>query len=230
MPTYENDFICLPEQQEYQQAEDLAASLRCQGLEIGNTSIISNIPRICFTKIRDSEGYALDPTLSTLDRQRFNGAISIGEQCFIESHSDRPPFHSQCMKLTCVQTNDNPPGKIMIGNRVHMAGTAIVSYRHVEIGDNVGIGPMVTIMDCDGHTTKGRGNDTEMARLSAQPVKIGSGTGIGAGAWIMKGVTIGKNCMIGANSVVVGDIPDNCVAFGNPARVVQRLKEEEIFA
>jgi maltose O-acetyltransferase len=37
---------------------------------------------------------------------------------------------------------------------------------------------------------------------------------------VLKGVTIGDNAIIGAGSVVVGDIPPNCVAVGNPARVI----------
>lgn len=35
------------------------------------------------------------------------------------------------------------------------------------------------------------------------------------------GVTIGSRCIIAAGSVVVGDIPDDCMAAGNPA-VVKR--------
>nr|WP_274603889.1 glycosyltransferase [Clostridium beijerinckii] len=48
---------------------------------------------------------------------------------------------------------------------------------------------------------------------------------IGAGSWIANGcvivgnVKIGRGCVIGANSVVLDDIPDYCVAAGNPAKV-----------
>lgn len=40
---------------------------------------------------------------------------------------------------------------------------------------------------------------------------------------IIGGVTIGNNVVIGAGSVVVKDIPDNCVAVGNPCRVIKTL-------
>lgn len=50
-------------------------------------------------------------------------------------------------------------------------------------------------------------------------VEIGECTWIGVGACIRQGVRIGKNCMIGAGAVVVRDIPDNVVAYGNPAHV-----------
>jgi len=36
-------------------------------------------------------------------------------------------------------------------------------------------------------------------------------------------VTIGENSIVGAGSVVASDIPDNCVAIGNPARVIKKI-------
>src|SRR5207302_9925338 len=45
---------------------------------------------------------------------------------------------------------------------------------------------------------------------------------IGEKSVINPGVTIGENALIGAGSVVTRDIPDNAIAFGNPARVVSR--------
>ncbi len=55
-------------------------------------------------------------------------------------------------------------------------------------------------------------------------VRIGDNTLIGAGATVLPRVTIGANVVVGAGSVVTRDFPDNCVAYGNPARVV-RMKE-----
>lgn len=53
-------------------------------------------------------------------------------------------------------------------------------------------------------------------------VKIGQNTFIGANAVIKQGINIGKNVIIGAGSVVVGDIPDNQVWVGNPAKLLKR--------
>lgn len=52
-------------------------------------------------------------------------------------------------------------------------------------------------------------------------VNVGEGTLVGAGATVITGIKIGRWCVIGAGSVVVRDIPDGCVAYGNPCRVVK---------
>lgn len=57
---------------------------------------------------------------------------------------------------------------------------------------------------------------------SKGPVTIGEGTWIGENASVLS-CRIGKHCVIGANSVVITDIPDYCVAVGAPARVVRQL-------
>lgn len=41
----------------------------------------------------------------------------------------------------------------------------------------------------------------------------------------MPGVTIGKNCIIGCGAVVTKNIPDNSVAVGVPARVIETIEE-----
>ena len=83
-----------------------------------------------------------------------------------------------------------------IGNFVNRSNRASVNH-HSIIEDFVSINPGVTL---------------------AGNVCVGKGTLIGIGATISNGVTIGKNSIIGAGSVVVRDIPDNVVAYGNPCK------------
>lgn len=40
---------------------------------------------------------------------------------------------------------------------------------------------------------------------------------------ILKGVTIGGGAIVGAGSVVTKDVPNWCIAAGNPAKVVKNL-------
>lgn len=60
-------------------------------------------------------------------------------------------------------------------------------------------------------------------RTHARPIVIGDRAWIGAGSIVMPGVTIGANAVIGAGSVVTGDIPPDCLAFGQPCRVQRPL-------
>lgn len=52
-------------------------------------------------------------------------------------------------------------------------------------------------------------------------VHVGAHSWIGANATVRPRVRIGANTIIGAGSVVVTDIPNNCVAVGVPARVIR---------
>ncbi|KZE14006.1 serine O-acetyltransferase EpsC [Priestia aryabhattai] len=47
---------------------------------------------------------------------------------------------------------------------------------------------------------------------------VGENVLIGAGAKVLGKVKIGDNSKIGANSVVLKDVPKNCIAFGIPAQ------------
>ena len=89
----------------------------------------------------------------------------------------------------------------------------------VTVGDNCFIGPNVSIYTaCHSTDPIERNSRREWAR----PVNIGDNVWIGGSVTILPGVTIGSNVTIGAGSVVVKDIPDGCVAVGNPCRVVKR--------
>ncbi len=59
----------------------------------------------------------------------------------------------------------------------------------------------------------------------AKSIDIGDHCWIGEGVMILKGAEIGQGSVIGARAVVTGVVPRNCVAAGNPARVVR----EDIF-
>lgn len=52
---------------------------------------------------------------------------------------------------------------------------------------------------------------------------IGDNVTLGANVNIIGDVTIGNNVVIGAGSVVIKDVPDNCVVAGNPARIIKYL-------
>ena len=60
-------------------------------------------------------------------------------------------------------------------------------------------------------------------RTRALPITIGDYVWIGGGSIVLPGITIGDNSIVGAGSVVTKPIPANCVAAGNPCRVIRNL-------
>ena len=51
---------------------------------------------------------------------------------------------------------------------------------------------------------------------------IGKECQIGAHSIIMPGVRVGDNCVVAVASVVMKDVPPNCLVLGNPARVIEK--------
>lgn len=96
----------------------------------------------------------------------------------------------------------------------------VLDEAKVTIGDDCFIGPNVSIYTAC-HSTDPLERNTR--REWAEPVTIGDNVWIGGSVTILPGVTIGSNVTIGAGSVVVGNIPDNVVAVGNPCKVIKNL-------
>ncbi|MBX3507256.1 MAG: acyltransferase [Parvibaculum sp.] len=111
-------------------------------------------------------------------------------------------------------------GRIEIGDHVLISpGTHIVASERIVIGSNTMIASGCYISDSDWHDTYDRTAELEKHR----PIHIGENVWLGVRVIVGKGVTIGENSIVGAGSVVVSDIPPNCIAAGNPARVVREL-------
>lgn len=104
------------------------------------------------------------------------------------------------------------PRKTTVGKGLSLYhGQALVVNKGTVIGDNCVLRNSTTI----GHKRLADGTFTKCPR-------IGNNVDIGANVCIIGDVTIGDNVIIGAGSVVVKDVPANCVAVGNPARVLEK--------
>jgi acetyltransferase-like isoleucine patch superfamily enzyme len=105
----------------------------------------------------------------------------------------------------CVMTAYLAP--IVIGSNVQIAANcAFYSYNHSTISGT----PIIE----QRLTTKGG-------------IFIEDDVWIGFGAIVLDGVRIGKGAVVGAGSVVTGDIPEQAMAAGNPARVIKMRAETD---
>lgn len=135
----------------------------------------------------------------------------VGEGCFIE-----PPFNANWGCFT------------HLGRNVYANfNLTLTDDTHIYIGDDVMIGPNVTI------TAATHPLHPALRRKGLQynkPVTIGAGAWIGAGSIILPGVSIGENAVIGAGSIVTKDVPAGVLAVGSPCRVVRPIGEEDRLA
>ena len=143
-----------------------------------------------------------------------NLIITIGDNSIrkklasqFQSNSYKKAIHPQAVLAnevdigegTVIMASATINSNAKIGRHVIINTSASVDH-DCEIADCVHIAPNATL--CGG-------------------ISIGEGTLIGAGAVVLPNVRIGQWCVIGAGSVVNIDLPDNCLAVGNPVRIVR---------
>jgi len=99
-----------------------------------------------------------------------------------------------------------------LGNTVIGEGTIVNNLCH--IGHNVVVGK-----DC----LIGVGS------ILCGGSKVGNRCWLGPGSIVRDGVTIGEKAVIGMGSVVTKNVPDNCVVYGIPARIIKKSHDSNEF-
>lgn len=153
--------------------------------------------------------------LNSMDRADIEGIYVVAKELFCESDAHiTPPFH-------CDLGKNIETGKNFYAN----ANCTILDVAKVVFGDNCLLGPNVSIYTA-GHPIH------PVARNSGyeygKSVTIGDNVWIGGASVICPGVHVGNNVVIGAGSVVTKDVPDWCIAAGNPCRVIRKITDEDM--
>ncbi len=109
-----------------------------------------------------------------------------------------------------------------LGENVYLNDGFFLDPAHCElitIEDDVTFGPSVTVL-CHDASMKKIVGETTFGRVT-----IKANAFIGARAILLPDTTIGENSIIGAGAVVKGEIPDNEIWVGVPARRVSSIEE-----
>ena len=160
------------------------------------------------------------------------GKITIGDSFHLTSGDSINPI---CRNLRACFHTDNAYSAITIGNHVGMSSPCIWIHDRLTIGNHVNLGGNCMILDTDVHQLdflarrgeKPANPNDVTATVQSAPITIEDDVWIGANCQILKGVTIGARSVIGAGSVVTRSISADCIAAGNPCRVIRNLNDND---
>lgn len=155
--------------------------------------------------------------------------VQIGNNCTIMSGAGLNPL-SRNIK-TCIYVGKK--ATLKLGNDVGISSSTLWVKESVSIGNSVAIGADCIIMDTDAHNldwkircseeTNEYGESVDMVTAASAPIVIEDNVLVEARCIILKGVTIGARSIIGSGSIVTKDIPSDCIAAGNPCKVIKSI-------
>ena len=121
-------------------------------------------------------------------------------------------------------TVNNAVGAVRIGDRSRIGlGNTIIGP--VRIGDDVNLAQGITVSGLN-HNFEKICAPIAAQGVSTSEVVIADDVWIGANAVILAGVSIGSHSVVAAGAVVTKNVPECCVAAGNPARIVKYYDRE----
>lgn len=170
--------------------------------------------------------------------------VSLGKNCLIYNYVNFRIFKRSYVKIgdnVVIKSGDGynalarniqanitveEGATLIIGNHVGLSSPCIKATKSIMIGNNCVIGADTLLLDTDSHNVdyllrRDWVNDSKTAAKSA--INIGDDVLIGTRCIILKGVNIGARTIIGAGSVVTKSIPSDCIAAGNPCKVIRYI-------
>ena len=165
-----------------------------------------------------------DEVMSFYNLKGSSGRISLKLKMFkswiLHSFAYSSPLSNIIIKIQRIRG-------VEIGENCHFSSNVLIDLVYpslISIGNSVTISHNVMIF-AHANPTANLFLKKELYPRKIKSVKIKNGAVINPGSIITAGVTIGENSLVSVGSVVVEDVPDNCVVVGNPARVVKKIKD-----
>jgi acetyltransferase-like isoleucine patch superfamily enzyme len=142
------------------------------------------------------------------------GGISIGAESLVMKNAI----------LHVYNFRDLPHAGITVGERSLVGeGCVLRGQGGISIGDDVYLGTLVQVLAVN-HIFADTSRPISHQGITAQGITVMDGAWVGSGAILLDGVRVGRNAVVGAGAVVTRDVPDYCIAVGNPARIIRDLR------
>ena len=170
--------------------------------------------------------YVADDELSALTKRAVR-VLSLYEQAHTNDPDIARYLLAQVLGHVGQDVDIRPPLRVDYGYNISIGagswanyGLTVLDVAPVVIGADVLIGPNCSLYTAIHPTEPG---PRRAKWESAAPITLEDNVWLGGSVVVCPGVTIGENSIIGAGAVVTRDIPANCIAVGNPARVIKDL-------
>ena len=147
--------------------------------------------------------------------------VTINAICEQGVHiGDNVTIRAGC-RICCLGVMSSLSTGIEIGNNVGISEGAFIQVRGpVKIGDDVIIGPNVTIIS-ENHNFQSLHTEIRKQGVERRGVTVNSGAWLGTGCKILDGVNVGSGAIIAAGAVVVKDVEAHAIVGGVPAKFIK---------
>ena len=177
-------------------------------------------------RMHDGDYYVADDELSALTKRAVR-LLSLYEQAHPNDLDIAAYLLAQVLGHVGEGVDIRPPLRVDYGHNISIGdgswvnyGMTVLDVAPVAIGADVLIGPNCSLYTAIHPTEPG---PRRAKWESSAPITLEDNVWLGGSVVVCPGVTIGENSIIGAGAVVTRDIPANCIAVGNPARVIKDL-------
>ena len=178
-------------------------------------------------------GYLYNPFLEGMIEERTRAHKLCKE--YNNTTEDEPQKRKEILDMLMPNRDPNVylqgPIYFDFGTNIRMGKNSYANFNftvldegNVTIGDNVFIGPNVSLL-CPIHPLLHEDRNTGMERAGS--ITIQDNCWLGGSVTVCAGVTIGEGSVIGAGSVVTRDIPPFSIAVGSPCRVLRKPDESD---